>query len=767
MFVSILKEEVLMLKKLFFTTILILAISVLGTGLVSAEEKLADLVMKEFKIEPASPLINEEFNVNMIVTNEGDDVAINPFMLMAIKGVQKITVNLPIIQPGQTYKAVIPTTISVEGKFEARAVVDSNRRVKESNEANNRKELEIVVDDPSTLQQILFFTFDTTTDTKTQILQFSAPKTTFVQETYIVDIKDKETDENGPDLAIKELSALPGTNAAGIQSSKIKQGEAAVIYFKVKNIGKKNAQSTDAQLRFGPNVPIQSVNIPYLAKGAVYDKYLKVTFPDPGKRTISIEVNETKAFKEVSFENNSMSKEITVAEVKKPDLIVQSITFSNPTPVTDEKFTVYIKVKNKGTAQQYRSAKGSISFGPAIPASTFDITNLPAGGAIDYRFPIKIDTASTLTIKAIVDIGDKVSESNEKNNEKTKTIDIAEAPKPDLIIKTISAGTKKLFKGDKVSISVIVKNRSKGPSTPCKLGFSVAPLDATGIVVKSRFPIKTIPALQPGEAQTFDNNYKLQYDGKYKVTAYADAENVVEEDNENNNKKEFTFDVFVIEKPDLTIHEFGANKTTINVGESVNFTAVISNKGKGKAPMSEISIYPGYLMRSTPASIKSLGSMQSSSFSKTFKYNVPGEYKAGVVIDGNDKIDETNENNNREEITIRVIEKLPDLRVRLFRVKPNQIKADEQVELILFVKNRGEAKSEKCKAFFYWNPLGPPLEVDIAPLNPGERKKYVRKVTYNKAGSYKCKVVIDPTNEIKESRETNNESGVKTVTVVE
>ncbi len=747
-------------NKIQFVILIIFTLVVFNIGF--AQEKKADLVIKDLKVIPDKPTVNKFFKINFVIVNEGNWSSVRPTVLFEVKNIKTLYVYCPVISQGKSYKASVPLKIDSEGTFEAKVYADCWNDTKESNENNNKKKIRFVVDDPSTEDESRdYILYVPNQQEDTPVVYFLKPQ---IQEEKYLLVTDSS---NTPDLAITKFRILPGfLKNTKIRDKKIKQGKPADIVYEIKNIGTKETSGNKGIIKFDGRLPEKVINIPPLRPGTRYSGKIKQLFSKPGNYNIKLIVKQKDI--EKSAKNNKSQKTITVQPKDMPDLKVVSITFSNDKPVAGAELSAYVKIKNSGMLRVDKTSKGKISVSGGVPDNNIQVVQLNPGAEVDYVYKFTPVNEGRHDVVVSLDTENKIKELDENNNKMSVALNIRPSVKPDLLIKKLKISPTEKYKGNDVTFVIVIANESDGPSPGFKLSFQTSAEKSTQVPsLINVFPHANQDPLKPWEKRTVKFKTSYSKTGQYNGLLSIDSSNLVNESNEKNNEKKFRFKITTPKRTDLEVVDFTASKSEISVGEEVIFTARIKNKSDIKSPPSGVSFQTG--KDKTIVKIPSIIPFQQDTIRVFHKktYRVAGNYTAVAIVDPAKKIKETNENNNRKEITIRVIENLPDLRVRLFRVNPNQIKADEQVELILFVKNRGEAKSEKCKAFFYWNPLGPPLEVDIAPLNPGERKKYVRKVTYNKAGSYKCKVVIDPTNEIKESRETNNESGVKTVTVVE
>jgi subtilase family serine protease len=134
-------------------------------------------------------------------------------------------------------------------------------------------------------------------------------------------------------------------------------------------------------------------------------------------------------FEESNEENNWLEKTIYIqCEEKKPDLIIQEISWDKGSPKQGDTITFTAKIKNQGSG--YAGASYVYYY---IDGTCVDYDYVPAlsvGSTSTQTFAWTANKCGDVQVKAWADATDKVDEgSNEGNNEKTKTVSVA-CPKP-------------------------------------------------------------------------------------------------------------------------------------------------------------------------------------------------------------------------------------------------------------------------------------------------------------------------------------------------
>ena len=139
-----------------------------------------------------------------------------------------------------------------------------------------------------------------------------------------------------------------------------------------------------------------------------------------------------------------------------PDLIIDSVTWSPADFSTGGKVNFDVKVKNQGSDM----------------AGSFRVAYYVDGEIAGYQIIGQLDAGATMTesfsctaaagshaIKIVADSSNQVTESDETNNVKTVNI-----PPPDLVVQDITCSPAKASVGDKVTVTVTIKNQGSWQS---------------------------------------------------------------------------------------------------------------------------------------------------------------------------------------------------------------------------------------------------------------------------------------------------------------
>jgi subtilase family serine protease len=319
----------------------------------------------------------------------------------------------------------------------------------------------------------------------------------------------------------------------------------------------------------------------------------------PGNYYILYYADYQNSIAESNENNNVASVQITVTPPL-PDLIVENQSVSPSTIVAGNTINVSCTVRNRGIGAASSSRVGYYlsndnnysnndiylgdetvtSLGSNSTNNISDVINIPGNTASGSYF-----------ILYRADRHNNISESNENNNVVARSITI-NAAQPDLIVDNTSLNPTTVLAGSTINVGCRVRNVSVVAAGSSRLGFylssdrnysnndtylgdqGVSSLTSSGTSTVS--DIITIPSgIAPGA-------YFLLY--------YADRQNVVTENDENNNvaSKPITISSSL---PDLIVENESVNATTIVAGHTITVNCNIRNRGTGTANASSVGFY--------------------------------------------------------------------------------------------------------------------------------------------------------------------------------
>ena len=383
-------------------------------------------------------------------------------------------------------------------------------------------------------------------------------------------------------------------------------------------------------------------------------------------------------------------------------------------------------------------------------------------------------------IGAVIDAGNMVPETNEKNNAYFKKVyvtkQVPKDQKPDLEITTadVVVTPKRTPDVPVMVFTVTVENKGKGIYKALPVPATLRVEDST----KKWTAELAIPTLMPGEyvelalpLMEYKKDPSYMAGGRvHKFYVVIDSGKIPESNKKNNvygplevtipkvkqkvQKQEFL--------PDLVVKDIVFVKECI-VG------VILQNAGKGKVPDSVWETQDGekarvvlYLFdkKWSDKSITEVDPMRQLQepgsemiYKPGLKIRVKGRIK--VAIDPLNFVKEENEKNNSKTVTL-FCKRRPDLQISRILVIPKRPRVKKPVELHITVKNTGKAAAGKSSiAVFVGNERKPKL-FGISRLRPGRSATIVRTVKFVRAERKKLVAVADYRNEVRELKESNN-----------
>ncbi len=220
----------------------------------------------------------------------------------------------------------------------------------------------------------------------------------------------------------------------------------------------------------------------------------------------------------------------------RPDLTISNLNFSPGSPKAGDEITFWVFVRNAGDAAAAPSTLRFKVGGEGSPPET-TVPALNPGQEYQHERRMTLNIAQDYTLTATVDARGQVSESDEANNVRERTITVASAPdpgRPDLTISNLNFSPGSPRAGDEITFWVHVRNVGDAAALPSTLRFQVG-----GVV----HPETAVPALNPGQEYHYERRMTLTTPLNYMATATADARAQVTESDETNNVRTRTFTV--------------------------------------------------------------------------------------------------------------------------------------------------------------------------------------------------------------------------------
>ena len=561
-----------------------------------------------------------------------------------------------------------------------------------------------------------------------------------------------------PDLAFTSMS---------LSKSSATTADAVTVNFTVKNKGNSRANSSKVAVYDG-NTKLGTVDIYWLDPNETCTRSYTIAAGQLSAGSHSIQIKADASFSiSESDENNNVATRTLSVTAAKPDLAFTSMSLSKSSATTAEAVTINFTVKNKGNGAS-NATKAAVYDG-STKLGVFQLDALGAGKSKTYSYTVAAGklSAGTHNLKVKLDASATIQESNENNNEATRTLTVT-AGLPDLAFNGMTLSKSSVTTSEAFTVSFTVKNNGKSASKATR----TALYDGT-----TKLQVIDMAALGAGKSATYSFNIpggKLAA-GTHNLKIMLDASSSVKESNENNNSATRTLTVTgaAAGLPDLAFNGMTLSKSSVTTSEAFTVSFIVKNNGKTASQATRTAIYDGNTKLQV-IEMAALGAGQSA----TYSFNIPaGKLAAGthnlkIMLDASSSVKESNENNNTATRALTVTSAaagLPDLTVTGMAFDGNitTCMSSDTVTGVFYIKNQGTAAAHNVNvAMVAYDPEAPEdqslvilAENSISVDFPADQQKGY-KFTLNASdffnGPQYIGVIVDSTFTIDESDEDNN-----------
>ena len=468
-------------------------------------------------------------------------------------------------------------------------------------------------------------------------------------------------------------------------------------------------RSTDATITTG-DTEVDTDAVGTLAASGTSDESIDLTAPSsPGTYYYGACVDDVTGESDTS---NNCSSAVTVT-IRAPDLVVESPSVSDNSPIAGASFTLSATVRNQGdgssaatTLRYYRSTDATIS-GTDTQVDTDAVSALAASGTSDESIDLTApSSAGTYYYGACVD--DVTGESDTSNNcSSAVTIAVGVPPAPDLVVGSPSVSNSSPVTGESFTLSATVRNQGSGPSAATTLryyrstdatistGDTQVGTDAVGSLAASGTSDESIGLTAPASV------------GTYYYGACVDA--VTGESDTSNNCSDAVTVTVGAPPPDLVVGSPSVSNSSPVTGASFTLSATVRNQGSGPSAATTLRYY-----RSTDATISgtdtqvdtdAVSALSASGTSdESIDLTAPssaGTYYYGACVD--DVTGESDTSNNcSSAVTIAVgVPPAPDLVVGSPSVSNSSPVTGASFTLSATVRNQGSGPSAATTLRYY------------------------------------------------------------------
>lgn len=456
-----------------------------------------------------------------------------------------------------------------------------------------------------------------------------------------------------------------------------------------------------------------------------------------------------------------------------------NLLFNPPNPQVGDQVTLHATVLNNGTSDanevvvQFMEVtdNGLLPIGQGNQA-TQTIANIPAGGSgsaeVVYTLPA---TVAERTLQVMVDPNNFVLESNETDNVAQKLLTIRPMAAANLSIKPANIGFEPPTPdpGEQVTLRATINNTGTVEARSVTVQFN----DATGTTTQPIGEPQVIDVIPPGGSSVVETTFDTAglALGARDIEVVVDLANTIPETNERDNRAEKPLRLSPTLAPNLNIQgaNIGFDPVAPTAGEVVTIYATILNDGSASADEVAVQFMETIGSSATPIGaqqvIPSIPAGGSGIVQISFDTsNKAGDRKIDVVVDPNNFIAEIRETDNRAQKTLSVTPPAAPNLVALasnVNVSPLTPVEGEPVTIYATILNNGVTTATDVAVQFIDATGGENLpigELQIIPSIPAgsSGQASVTLETADRVGDRALQIVVDPSNQIQESDETDN-----------
>jgi len=339
-----------------------------------------------------------------------------------------------------------------------------------------------------------------------------------------------------------------------------------VINSLVKNTGNETSEPTNIIYVIGETE--EKEEVPAIEAGS--EKLISHTWTTPNEEeTVTIKASLE------NVENSGKEISVKIGEESLPDLIIEDLSPESSTqPEVGKTLNFTLKIKNVGEATANNSTAKYSSNGTSGEIS---VPELSAGASTSAEFSLTPGNEENMSVTVIADSGNTISESNEDNNEMSKTINV-KRELPDLKIESISLSPEEPHPGENITFTATVKNNGSAAAEKSEIKYDIKGNN------ESYTGVTSIPSLAAGEARAGTFFWTPGNEGQIEVKVTADSGSVVSESDETNNEFTKTATVY---KETVSSDDGGSGSSGSSGSDSGSKSSGSSSGGSGGASLSK------------------------------------------------------------------------------------------------------------------------------------------------------------------------------------
>jgi subtilase family serine protease len=507
-----------------------------------------------------------------------------------------------------------------------------------------------------------------------------------------------------------------------------------------------------------------------------------------GSYEIVITVDPANAVVETNESNNSIASADVVISVPPPNDL-RALTLTAPTTaVTGSTIALTARVGNQGTVPSgsfevsYYLSTDNVITADDLLIKTIVLNSIAIGGQQQWSELIDIApelATGTWYFGILVDPADSIPESIETNNVAVSgAVRMTAPPAINLAAAGLQA-VREAYAGSTLSVQTAVSNLGSSPTGTYKVNYY---LSTSSTVATSDLLLKSVTraSIAAGGSQNWTELLTLPANlspGNYYIGVIVDPADAIRETDESNNLlASEAIAVTVLPPVDLR----GVSLTgpaTILRGSTASITTTVGNLGTAASGAFNVSYYISSSNTVTTADrlLKTVSSVSISARGQRQWVEqivipgdlAPGTYYVGMIVDpANDIVEASESNNVVVAALMRVTEpQVIDLRAISFDA-PTTAVAGTTMNVSTTVANGGNATSGTYKVNYYLSvndSLGTSdyllKSVTRTALAGAASQTWIESLGLPvnlAAGTYRIGILVDPTNAIRETDESNN-----------
>jgi subtilase family serine protease len=568
-----------------------------------------------------------------------------------------------------------------------------------------------------------------------------------------------ETDEtnNSLEIPIIPLGAAPDllVTKITINPQQPQAGSWVTFSAEVKNQGD---ICSDIPVRFiVDGTPITTVTIPMLKAGAT----VTVTTVNSGWRaqigshTVTVVIDPEGKIAESNKDNNTSTFDFQIPSAEISLVTVEDLPLSpnlivGPYPLTGQ-IPVRVQVRNNGGVGTGQFLVGLFADDKYLAGQSVSLAAYETK-TVEIYVPLS-SLVGKQNLKVKADVNNNIPETNENDNE--KSINIPQFRLPDLEVTDITWSPQEFTVGQSVTFNITVKNSGQGGYGLIAWGGQQTRIPVRVSIGDRVIGEASIGVIQPGASETTRLTWTATPIDNPTVTVVADSQNWLPDPNRDNNTMSKTIPLR-LESPDFVVSDIKVNpRSGLNVGDTVSVVATVSSSGQfqGLTDVRVNAFVNGSSIGSQTLSLRS-GETKEVEFLWQAMPGVAHTFK--VTLDKHPW--ETETGNNTMEATVPMEVAPVDLVVTdISDSLPSQLTESDSVTTRVTVRNQGSGAIRKpFQVALYVNNRWVNA-VRLNGLEAGESKTVALTWTAFTAETITITAVADPDNQVPgEVDETNN-----------